>query len=685
MQGCPNELKCLQAIFEFKNMESKVKFHILSDSPIFKLPIAPGLNSDAFLSFICVVACVNNEFNMVMVEHMHQSCASLVNASASLNVIAEISAELQREKQKNAELMERIMVLEAQLQERQKASCENGRWETRKFKRQKVMTDCKQDEDGSIKMNLLESHKRECRQTEEKNLEDRLVKWMSTDETQFLHSDKPQSRDFVLDSNDRDGTDDQEDGEHREEETGNTRSGEEINLQFPSLDRNQELNEDVKEMSSHSDTSQMRFEENCRKEMAVEGYCETASVQRSHQKMAFCPKEVKRILEMEGLSKKNAQSHTIRKIIVFSSLGIRHGCEDMYELDLNHFSILQKGESYVDQKNPGEHVLYQNPGVRRKIFYPNRQNPTLCPVQILEEEKVMRPSDASCPSCLFLCIKYGGRTRNLPQNEYVRQRMGRNKLKSFGPVICRMAMLVHVRCGSFFFKALGITLLFMAGFPNDLVQRETNYKNLDLLQKYYRTDKDAEGEELFLSYPLADQQTIQVAASSKQKSKKHTTTSGNLDEKTSAVKSPPPHSDQFELTGYASNLTNATFSPKLTSSQVPTDVQPLSNPMITSPNTNTLTQSSYPFLPAYPTNSFVPMVYWHPANPFQLYPYPSGYRYPPPGNYLSIHPHQYYSHPPSNPPIPKLPGNGRNHTAPEIAEKDSNSSSSSKESRKKMS
>lgn len=64
--------------------------------------------------------------------------------------------------------------------------------------------------------------------------------------------------------------------------------------------------------------------------------------------------------------------------------------------------------------------------------------------------------------------------------------MGRNKLKSFGPVMCRMAMLVHVRSGSFFFKALGITLLFMAGFPGDLVQRETKYRNLDLLQKYYR-------------------------------------------------------------------------------------------------------------------------------------------------------------------------------------------------------
>ncbi|XP_041023213.1 uncharacterized protein LOC121264199 [Juglans microcarpa x Juglans regia] len=69
---------------------------------------------------------------------------------------------------------------------------------------------------------------------------------------------------------------------------------------------------------------------------------------------------------------------------------------------------------------------------------------------------------------------------------YVRQRMGRNKLKSFGPLMCRIAMLVHIRTRSFFFKALGITLLFMAGFPNDLVQRETKYRNLDLLQKYYR-------------------------------------------------------------------------------------------------------------------------------------------------------------------------------------------------------
>ncbi|KAL6335815.1 hypothetical protein AAG906_040526 [Vitis piasezkii] len=135
--------------------------------------------------------------------------------------------------------------------------------------------------------------------------------------------------------------------------------------------------------------------------------------------------------------------------------------------------------SHLFQMKQMEHVLYDNLGVRRKVFYPNQQNPILCPVKILEEEKAMHPSDASCPSCLFLRIKYGGRTRSLPQNEYVRQRMGRNKL-----------------------KALGITLLFMAGFPDDLLQRETKYRNLDLLQKYYRTNEDAEGEELFLSHPV---------------------------------------------------------------------------------------------------------------------------------------------------------------------------------------
>lgn len=52
--------------------------------------------------------------------------------------------------------------------------------------------------------------------------------------------------------------------------------------------------------------------------------------------------------------------------------------------------------------------------------------------------------------------------------------------------MCQMALLVHVRTGSFFFKALGITLLFMAGFSDDQVRKETKYRNLALLRKYYR-------------------------------------------------------------------------------------------------------------------------------------------------------------------------------------------------------
>ncbi|ERN17344.1 hypothetical protein AMTR_s00037p00132790 [Amborella trichopoda] len=74
---------------------------------------------------------------------------------------------------------------------------------------------------------------------------------------------------------------------------------------------------------------------------------------RNPTKVPFCSREVKRIMESELLSLKNAQTHTMRKIIVFASLGIRHGCEDMYELDFNQFSILRKGEPSVSLENPG--------------------------------------------------------------------------------------------------------------------------------------------------------------------------------------------------------------------------------------------------------------------------------------------------------------------------------------------
>lgn len=83
----------------------------------------------------------------------------------------------------------------------------------------------------------------------------------------------------------------------------------------------------------------------------------STELHRSSTEVAFCPKEVRRIVEMEALQEKNAQSHTMRKIIVFASLGIKHGCEDMYELDFNRFSIVRKGDSL------------QNPGVITLTFY----------------------------------------------------------------------------------------------------------------------------------------------------------------------------------------------------------------------------------------------------------------------------------------------------------------------------
>ncbi|KAJ7967689.1 Homer protein isoform 2 [Quillaja saponaria] len=427
----------------------------------------------------------------------------------------------------------------------------------------------------------------------------------------------------------------------------------------------------------------------------------STSLHKKPLKVAFCPKEVKRIIESEALLQKNAQSHTIRKIIVFASLGIRHGCEDMYELDFNHFSILKKGEPYMSPNNPGEHVLYENPGVRRKIFYPNQQNQKLCPVQILEEEKAMRPSDASCPSCLFLCIKYGGRTRNLPQNEYVRQRMGRNKLKSFGPLMCRMAMLVHIRSGSFFFKALGITLLFMAGFPDDLVQRETKYRNLDLLQKYYRTDEDAEGEELFLPHPIpCDTQispephhVIRKSISNKTRGRKHTNSiskSPNLarplvEQSTPSSSTPPT---QFGLTGYPSIDTHAmaTFQP--VQSQVLTDAPQMSNPVLANSGTQVShNHNLYHMFQPRPANAFMPMMYWPPPTAFPPAPYPSTYGYqsfPSTGNYISFHPWPYYGHPSCSSSIPNLlEGSGKNKvTGEETVSESDNSSSSSKQKQK---
>ncbi|KAF5474799.1 hypothetical protein F2P56_006662, partial [Juglans regia] len=596
-----------------------------------------------------------------------QSCAGLVNASAlcaieqevkgeGISVIAEITAELQRERRKNAELLERISILEAQIQERKKQSlptdgqggCPNAMERSlKKLKSQKTERSAG-TENGNIsksEMATQQMHDSKCSPPGEARLEDCLVSWMRKDENHFFHYEKFKDGDSIADC---DNTDDSDDDYHEEDDinsghkVGNfhetsitaieqkeyPHEGGDEGLFIPCLESSsgvqleptfsivsQETNENQNENGMAPDTQpgydKRELKGLDRKETKNTGghkelpeflsfdkeVCHGLSLQKKPPKVAFCPKEVKKIIESNILLQKNAQSHTIRKIIVFASLGLRHGCEDMYELDFNHFSILRKGEPYVSPTNPGEHVLYENPGIRRKVFYPNQQNPTLCPVQVLEEEKAMRPSDASCPSCLFLCIKYGGRTRNLPQNEYVRQRMGRNKLKSFGPLMCQIAMLVHIRTGSFFFKALGITLLFMAGFPDDLVQRETKYRNLDLLQKYYRTDEEAEGEELFLLHPETcdngspgSQQLTGKTISTKSRRKQTISNSKPNNLKRSSVQKSKPSSSaaptQFGLMGYTSIHTQAMAALQAFPSQTSVDAPQISNPMIPSTATN---------------------------------------------------------------------------------------------------
>ncbi|WVZ09948.1 hypothetical protein V8G54_014478 [Vigna mungo] len=665
-----------------------------------------------------------------------QSCATLVNASSlcaieqevrrdSVTVVAEISAELERERKKNAELMERISMLEAQLRERNKESQENHQHAVarslKNFKRQKIEMVDDEKSRNTVKSETASEYKTDTEGIVPKQIDraKSLVNWMSMDNVQNLYAEKFKDCNSVADFNETDSDDacdenfdDDMENSQKHEEVDDKNEAVRAEKGYRADDVDEESNTSCMGNFSGDPASNVRQEDHenqktsCilpatlsekREVKTLQGKeikesaafsteaevpslgSERISQNRKPLKLAFCPKEVKKIIESEALLEKNAQSHTIRKIIVFASLAIRHGCEDMYELDFNHFSILNKGEPYLSPESPGEHVLYENPGVRRKIFYPNRENPVLCPVEILEEERAMRPSDASCPSWLFLCIKYGGRTRNLPQNEYVRQRMGRNKLKSFGPLMCRMAVLVHCRSGSFFFKALGITLLFMAGFPDYIVQRETKYRNLDLLQKYYRTDEDAEGQELFLPHSIAcdngtpePHKLTKKTLPAKSKGKKHP--NAIIKQKTPSQQEAPTSSaaTEFGLTGYSSAYTYAMAAFHSMPSQVSSqDISHILNPVLANSITNV--SGNHGMLPPQPASSFVPVMYWPPPNVFLPGPYTSAYGYhsfPAAANYLSIQTQPYFN------PSKSLEDSGKNDLVSHETNSDPDSSTS---------
>lgn len=217
----------------------------------------------------------------------------------------------------------------------------------------------------------------------------RLVNWMSMDDTHFF-LEKLNEGDSAANCADTDDTDDEGDENEENAQVANdldelledadkgmivsfmqSSSGGQGEATF--LYMSQESGEDQTKIGLLPDINPLDMDKELkyvdRKQMESIGGCKvplnnfisgqdfrgygSILTQKKPQKMAFCPKEVRRIIELEELLLKNAQSHTIRKIIVFASLGIRHGCEDMYELDYNHFSILRKGEPYVSLNNPG--------------------------------------------------------------------------------------------------------------------------------------------------------------------------------------------------------------------------------------------------------------------------------------------------------------------------------------------
>ncbi|KAL4012279.1 hypothetical protein IC575_029377 [Cucumis melo] len=606
-------------------------------------------------------------------------CATIDHESKgeNVNVIAQMADELQRERQRNAELMERISFLEAKLlEERVKdsqladklGSC--SKTVGRSFKRLKRSKEEPGRNHRNVEKNeILMKDGTHLLSSKDTNLEDQLVSWMSMDETQFVHCEKLKECDIRVDRVDTDETDEEDYYYHEGREIPSDIKDWEINGNSKSANDAKQhiyLDSNSRYLANHSDAENIQtkakeygkiqepkseLEDKSEKNeikkfelydrtpnILVSGneVCKVGSrnvsLQKKPPKLAFCPKEVKRIIESEVLLQKNAQSHTMRKIIVFSCLGIRHGCEEIYDLDFNQFSVLRKGEPFISPQNPG--------------------------VSISRFVKVV--------------------LQNYPV------RMGRNKLKSFGPLMCRMAMLANIRSGSFFFKALGITLLFMAGFPDDLVRKETKY-NLDLLQKYYRTDKDAEGEELFLAHSTTDNidnKFVQKELVGRTVSKK------SKGKKPSSTYQQPVSSDtttKFGLVGYTSIQTRAVaaFQSLPSPSQAPVESNhPIPNPMVASSCTAMAPYQSHNPFNYFPPNAFVPFMYWPPPNSFNSGIYPSAYAYhslPSSGNYISFQSQPYCSFPFGSFMPKAMEENAKNEDISEETESNSDNTSSTKD------
>uniref|UniRef100_A0A803M1W7 Uncharacterized protein n=1 Tax=Chenopodium quinoa TaxID=63459 RepID=A0A803M1W7_CHEQI len=259
----------------------------------------------------------------------------------------EVEAELQSERRKNAELLQRISALEAQIQhERDKSSSTslmkinisnpNSTEDSMKHKRQKI-------EKSAEKLDINDNN---LRSPKDLKHEKGVLSWMCMDnETQSLLFDKSKDVESMLEC--KGHTDDSDDNEDElctyedaqdnvkivDEEGVGQAIGKGITcMNSKEISARNRLNEiDVSSMSQ-------KLEQDWEEVKKSKGF-RNLSLQKKPPKVGFCPKEVRGILESCVLDMKNAQAHTMRKIIVFASLGLRHGCDDMYELNFNHFSI----------------------------------------------------------------------------------------------------------------------------------------------------------------------------------------------------------------------------------------------------------------------------------------------------------------------------------------------------------
>lgn len=223
----------------------------------------------------------------------------------------------------------------------------------------------------------MKDHTSEIYLTKDVHTEHCLVNWMRMDDTRFLNFERSKDGDSA-EENDPDDSEDEDDQETEDSGTYTDIVGGGNVKDLETEKGIEQLKENIDEASHlpvlgscdhHADQAEkssptdMDVCKNAKKEEInmLEAYEELSKAcaidhgirRTGSAKMAFCPKEVKKMLGSNELSLENAQSHTMRKILVFAPLGIRHGSEDMYELDFNHFSILHKGEPHIDTKNPG--------------------------------------------------------------------------------------------------------------------------------------------------------------------------------------------------------------------------------------------------------------------------------------------------------------------------------------------